>query len=60
MYYVPAPALAYDSVRYIMDQLPLGWLLRGLHFWGASFIVIAAGVHLMRVFLMGSYKAPAR
>ncbi len=58
MYYVPAPALAYDSVRYIMDQLPLGWLLRGLHFWGASFIVIAAGVHLMRVFLLGSYKAP--
>jgi len=58
MYYVPAPALAYDSVRYIMDELPLGWLLRGLHFWGSSFIVIAAGVHLMRVFLMGSYKAP--
>lgn len=58
MYYVPAPALAYDSVRYIMDQLPLGWLLRGLHFWGATFIVVAAGVHLMRVFLWGSYKAP--
>jgi ubiquinol-cytochrome c reductase cytochrome b subunit len=58
MYYVPAPALAYDSVRYITDQLPLGWLLRGLHYWGASFIVIASGVHLLRVFLMGSYKAP--
>lgn len=58
MYYVPSPALAYDSVRYITDQLTLGWLLRGLHFWGASFIVIAAGVHLLRVFLYGSYKAP--
>jgi ubiquinol-cytochrome c reductase cytochrome b subunit len=58
MYYVPAPALAYDSVRYIMDELPLGWLLRGLHFWGASFIVVAAGVHLLRVFLFGSYKSP--
>lgn len=58
MYYVPSPALAYDSVRYITDGLPWGWLVRGLHFWGASFIVIAAGVHLLRVFLYGSYKAP--
>ena len=58
MYYVPAPSLAYDSVRFIMDDLPLGWLLRGLHHWGASFLVVAAIVHLLRVFLLGSYKAP--
>lgn len=58
MYYVPSPSLAYDSVRYIMNELPLGWLLRGLHFWGASFIVIAAAVHMLRVFTFGSYKAP--
>lgn len=58
MYYVPSPALAYDSVRYITDQLALGWMLRGLHFWGASFIVVAAAVHMMRVFFFGSYKAP--
>jgi ubiquinol-cytochrome c reductase cytochrome b subunit len=58
MYYVPAPALAYDSVRYITDTLTLGWLVRGLHFWGSSFIVIAAAIHLLRVFLFGSYKAP--
>jgi ubiquinol-cytochrome c reductase cytochrome b subunit len=58
MYYVPTPSMAYDSVRFIQDQLTLGWLLRGLHFWGASFIVIAAVVHLLRVFLLGSYKAP--
>jgi ubiquinol-cytochrome c reductase cytochrome b subunit len=58
MYYVPAPGLAYESVRYIMDDLPFGWLLRGLHFWGASFIVVAAVVHMARVFLFGSYQAP--
>jgi ubiquinol-cytochrome c reductase cytochrome b subunit len=58
MYYVPSPALAYDSVRYVMDSLTLGWLLRGLHFWGASFLVVAAGIHMMRVFFFGSYKAP--
>jgi ubiquinol-cytochrome c reductase cytochrome b subunit len=58
MYYVPTPLLAYDSVRFITDTLTLGWLLRGLHFWGASFIVVAAGVHLLRVFFFASYKAP--
>lgn len=58
MYYVPSPALAYDSVRYIMNDLPIGWLLRGLHFWGASFLVVAAVVHMLRVFVFGSYKAP--
>ena len=58
MYYVPAPSLAYDSVRFIMRDLPLGWILRGLHYWGASFLVVATVVHLLRVFLLGSYKAP--
>jgi ubiquinol-cytochrome c reductase cytochrome b subunit len=58
MYYVPAPSLAYDSVRYIMQDLPLGWMLRGLHFWGASFLVVATVVHMTRVFFFGSYKAP--
>ena len=38
--------------------MPLGWLLRGLHFWGASFLVVAAIVHMLRVFMFGSYKAP--
>jgi ubiquinol-cytochrome c reductase cytochrome b subunit len=58
MYYVPSPKLAFDSVRFIMDDLPLGWMLRGLHYWGASFLVVAAVVHMLRVFVLGSYKAP--
>ena len=58
MYYVPSPEHAYDSVRYITDRLPLGRIVRGLHFFGASFIVIAAVVHMLRVVLFGSYKKP--
>jgi ubiquinol-cytochrome c reductase cytochrome b subunit len=58
MYYVPAPDHAYDSVRFIMDQLPFGSVLRGLHVFGASFIVVAALVHMMRVVSLGSYKKP--
>ena len=58
MYYVPSPEHAYDSVRYIAERLPLGRIVRGLHFFGASFIVIGAVVHMLRVVLFGSYKKP--
>ena len=58
MYYVPSPSLAYDSLRYLMTEISLGWLMRGLHVWGASFVVVASVVHLLRVFITGSYKAP--
>ena len=58
MYYVPSPESAYDSVRYIMERVMFGRVLRGLHFFGASFIVIAAVVHMLRVVALGSYKKP--
>jgi ubiquinol-cytochrome c reductase cytochrome b subunit len=58
LYYVPSPEHAYDSVRYITDRLTLGRIVRGLHFFGASFVVIAAVVHMLRVVLLGSYKKP--
>ena len=36
----------------------MGWMVRGLHVWGASFLVVATVVHLLRVFLFAGYKAP--
>ena len=58
IYYVPEPAQAYASVSYITNELPFGWLIRGLHHWGASAMVILAGLHMIRVVLMGAYKFP--
>ncbi len=58
IYYSPSPDYAYDSVRFIMERVTLGRVLRGLHYFGASFIVIAAVVHMLRVVLFGSYKKP--
>ena len=58
MYYVPSPEHAYDSVRFITDRLPFGAIVRGLHFFGASFIVVAAVIHMVRVVVFGSYKKP--
>src|SRR5512134_3911725 len=40
MYYVPSPEHAYDSILFIMERVTFGPVLRGLHFFGASFIVV--------------------
>jgi len=40
IYYVPTPDHAYDSVQYITTQVSSGWLIRGLHHWGASAMVL--------------------
>lgn len=58
IYYVPTPDHAYDSVQYITTQVPAGWLIRGLHHWGASAMVILVVLHMLRVIYYGSYKFP--
>ena len=60
VYYVPTPDHAYDSVQYITTQVTAGWLIRGLHHWGASAMVILTALHLLRVLAYGAYKYPAR
>ena len=57
LYYAPTPDHAYDSVRFIM-QSGAGRMVRGLHHFGASFIVVAAVLHMLRVIVFGSYKPP--
>ncbi len=56
--YVPAPNSAYDSLQWITHTAILGNVLRGIHFWGASAMVILIVAHTCRVFLFGSYKFP--
>jgi len=58
IYYVPTPDHAYDSVQYITTQVPLGWLIRGLHHWGASVMIVLVVLHMLRVILFGAYKFP--
>ena len=57
LYYAPTPDHAYDSVRFISSTTS-GRLVRGLHHFGASFIVVAAALHILRVIAFGSYKRP--
>jgi quinol-cytochrome oxidoreductase complex cytochrome b subunit len=58
MYYKPAPATAYASIQHITNDLTLGWLVRGMHKWGASVFIILMFFHMARVFLFGAYKYP--
>jgi ubiquinol-cytochrome c reductase cytochrome b subunit len=57
-YYVPSPEHAYESVRQITNELQFGWLVRGIHKWAASLVVICAVLHLLRVLYMAAYKYP--
>jgi quinol-cytochrome oxidoreductase complex cytochrome b subunit len=58
IYYVPTPDHAYDSVQFITTQVPAGWLIRGLHHYGASAMVILTVLHMIRVIIYGAYKYP--
>ena len=58
MYYKPDPNSAYESIRHITDDLWAGWLVRGMHRWGASVFIILLFLHMGRVFLYGAYKYP--
>jgi quinol-cytochrome oxidoreductase complex cytochrome b subunit len=58
MYYDPNPSRAYDSVQHITNDVFLGSLVRGMHRWGATVMIILIFLHLGRVFFFGAYKYP--
>jgi quinol-cytochrome oxidoreductase complex cytochrome b subunit len=57
-YYTPSPDHAYDSIQYIMNNVAFGWLIRGIHHWGATLMVVVVFIHMLRVFVTASYKYP--
>ena len=58
MYYQPGPTTAYPSIQHITNDVWGGWLVRGMHKWGASVFIILMFLHMGRVFLFGAYKYP--
>lgn len=58
IYYIPTPEEAYSSIDYIMNDVAFGWLIRGMHHWGATLMVVIVFLHMLRVFFYGAYKYP--
>src|SRR5271157_5246108 len=56
--YAATPGDAYNSLRYIITEVTGGRLIRGLHHWGASMIIVVVVLHMLQVFLYGAYKKP--
>jgi ubiquinol-cytochrome c reductase cytochrome b subunit len=56
--YAPTPGDAYNSLRYILTEVTAGRLMRGLHHWGASMMIVIVVLHMVQVFLFGAYKKP--
>jgi ubiquinol-cytochrome c reductase cytochrome b subunit len=57
-YYVPSPAEAYSSIQFMQRDVTGGALVRGMHHWAASAMVVLITAHMVRVFSSGAYKYP--
>ncbi len=56
--YAPTPGEAYNSLRYIVNELTGGRLIHGLHHFGASMMIVIVVAHMVQVFVWGAYKKP--
>ena len=58
LYYNPTIDGAHESVQFIMARVAFGWLIRGIHHWGATLMVITVFLHMLRVFYHRAYRPP--
>jgi ubiquinol-cytochrome c reductase cytochrome b subunit len=56
--YIPSAGEAYESIRYITNEAPFGNLLRAMHYFGASSMIVFVAIHMMRTYLWAAYKYP--
>jgi len=57
-YYRPTVAEAFASIEYLMTEVNFGWLIRSIHRWSASMMVLMMILHVFRVYLTGGFKRP--
>ena len=58
VYYKPTVKEAYNSVLYIHETVPFGWLIRQIHVWGANLMVFVLLIHMVKTYFTGAYKKP--
>ena len=49
---------AFDSMNFIMNEVPFGFIIRGMHHWSAHIMIAAVFLHMCRVYFTGAYKKP--
>nr|YP_009424068.1 cytochrome b6 [Schizaea elegans]APT65986.1 cytochrome b6 [Schizaea elegans] len=57
-YHRPTITEAFSSIQYIMTEVNFGWLIRSVHRWSASMMVLMMILHVSRVYLTGGFKKP--
>jgi quinol-cytochrome oxidoreductase complex cytochrome b subunit len=58
LYYRPTLKEAHESIQYITGDVPFGWLIRQVHAWGATLMMLAVLLHMTRTYFMASFKKP--
>jgi cytochrome b6 len=58
LYYRPSAVEAYESVQFIVTEVPFGWLIRNVHSWSANLLILLAFAHFFSVFFLKSYRKP--
>jgi ubiquinol-cytochrome c reductase cytochrome b subunit len=58
MHYSPSTQTAWESVYYIEYEMSGGSLLRGIHHYMSSAVMILLAIHLLQVVIYGAYRAP--
>jgi cytochrome b6 len=57
-YYRPTLEEANKSVARIMTEVPFGWIIRSVHFWSASAMIVTVFIHLFSIWMIKSYRKP--
>jgi quinol-cytochrome oxidoreductase complex cytochrome b subunit len=58
LYYRPSASEAFESVQFVMADVPFGWLIRSIHAWAANLFVGVVIAHAVSVFFLKAYRAP--
>lgn len=56
--FAPVAGESYNSLRYIILEVTGGRLMRQLHHWGASVMIVVVVLHMVQVLIWGAYKKP--
>lgn len=58
LYYKPTPEAAYESVKYLLEEVPFGLLIRSVHVWSSHFMIVSIMIHMFSTYFMRAYRKP--